>query len=549
MSTWKAITHSKLALAALAFGLAPAVGKSVEEAAARYQVEMLLPKAPLHGANGMELDADGQLIVGSMMSATIVSINPDDFSVSLLVDAPRGIADDLAIGPDGTLVWTSTPFGIIHARRPGGEIETLAKNLPMINSINFSADGRLFAAQVTETTGNLYEIDLDGKRAPLVVVADLPGLNGFEIDAENILYGPLQWDHKVIRVDLNDASTSVLAEGFTRPVAVNLDSQGFVIALDYLDGDVFRIDPSSGDKELLVSLEPPVDNLAIDADDRIYVSHPCTNGVERIDPRTGEVEPIAVGSIGMPGGAQIVVRDGREQLLVAGLFCQHYIDLQNGTLERTRRRGDTIWAGWIDTRDGTTVLSGFAFGELQWLNSKTGEPRTTRRDFASPYAIELLDDGSVLVAEHGKNRIIRVAEDLNSEPSTVADKLDGPVDFIRTEKGMYVSEAGAGLLSFVDKASGAKTIIADGLKLPEGIALMPDQRVLIVEAGAKRLIAINPFDGSRELIAADLPIGLPPFMGTAKTFLPSGVRIATDGSIYVVADAAANVLKISSIAK
>ena len=124
MSTHNSTLYSTAILTALAITLPPiAITSSFAgEPAGRYRVELLIPEAPLHGANGMELDADGQLVVGSMMSATIISINPDDFSTRLLVDAPRGIADDLAIGPDGTLVWTSTPFGIIHMRRPGGAV-------------------------------------------------------------------------------------------------------------------------------------------------------------------------------------------------------------------------------------------------------------------------------------------------------------------------------------------------------------------------------------------------------------------------------------------
>ncbi len=179
-----------------------------------YAMEVLVVETPLHGANGMEFDADGDLIAGSMMNASVFHVDTETGAVETIVGPPRGVADDLAIGPDGTLVWTSTPFGIVHVLRPGGKVERLATDLPMINSINFTRDGRLFAAQVTVSGGNLYELDVAGQTEPRLVLEDLPGLNSFEIDDNNILFGPLQWGGKIIRIDLKTAAVEDVATGF-----------------------------------------------------------------------------------------------------------------------------------------------------------------------------------------------------------------------------------------------------------------------------------------------------------------------------------------------
>jgi hypothetical protein len=79
---------------------------------------------------------------------------------------------------------------------------------------------------------------------------------------------------------------------------------------------------------------------------------------------------------------------------------------------------------------------------------------------------------------------------------------------------------------------------------------MHDGRLVLAEVGAKRIIALNPDDETDELevLASDLPIGLPPFMGPPKTFLPTGVIVGKDGIIYITADVTHTVLKLFPVA-
>ena len=277
----------------------------------------------------MEFDADGRLIGGSMMSGTIFAVDTSTGAVETIVEAPLGIADDLAISPDGLLAWTTTPLGIVHALNDDGSVRRIATGLPMINSINFSADGRLYAAQVTETTGNLYELDPAGERAPRIVVADLPGLNGFEITADDMLYGPLMYAGKVVRIDLASGEVTDVATGFERPVALNIDSRGRLYVVDMLSGELTRVNPDSGEQVTIARLAPPLDNLAISDDDLVYVSHQCRSGIEEVDPESGRTRIVAASSIGMAGAGLVTDLDGREVLIVPGLFCHSAVDVGN----------------------------------------------------------------------------------------------------------------------------------------------------------------------------------------------------------------------------
>ena len=514
--------------------------------AAQYRVETLPPASALHGANGMHFDADGKLVVGSMMGGTISRVDIDSGSVETIVPSPLGIADDLAIGPDGQLVWTTMPMGIVHTLDSNGKVRRIATDLPLINSIYFTRDGRLFAAQVTETVGNLYELDPTGEQAPEVVFEDLEGLNGFHIDDDDILYAPLMNAGKVVRIDLKTMELTQIADGFTRPAAVNLDSTGQIYVVDLVTGELIRVDPESGEKSLVARRVPPIDNLAISDDDLIYVSHPCSDGIEEINPVTGEVRQVAAGSIGLPGAGVLIEKDGRETLVIPGMLCQNLIDTETGAVTLLPRRGDIIWSSWLDWKDDIVVLSSFAFGQIQWLNANTGEPTRTLNGFENPYAIKIMPDDSLLVAEYGSGRILRLHPPFTGAPEVVVEGLAGPLGFTLSGTGtLYVTEAADGRVSAITLSDGTRKIIREGMRQPEGIAQLEDGRLVIAEVGAKRIVAISADTDELEIIADDLPLGVPPFMGPPKTFLPTGVLVGKNGIIYVTADVTHTVLKIT----
>jgi sugar lactone lactonase YvrE len=80
-------------------------------------------------------------------------------------------------------------------------------------------------------------------------------------------------------------------------------------------------------------------------------------------------------------------------------------------------------------------------------------------------------------------------------------------------------------------------LVADGLKFPEGMAVTPDEKSLIVvETGAGRLSRIKLSEGSVTPILSGLEVG---FQGPATmppTYVFNGVSVSPSGSIYVGAD-------------
>ena len=88
-------------------------------------------------------------------------------------------------------------------------------------------------------------------------------------------------------------------------------------------------------------------------------------------------------------------------------------------------------------------------------------------------------------------------------------------------------------------------MIASGLKMPEGIALAPDGRLIVAEVGAKRIVAIDPSTGTITEIAGNLPIGLAGAPGGLPTNIPTGVGVGASGTIYVSSDIENSIYKIT----
>jgi hypothetical protein len=103
---------------------------------------------------------------------------------------------------------------------------------------------------------------------------------------------------------------------------------------------------------------------------------------------------------------------------------------------------------------------------------------------------------------------------------------------------LYVTETRTGQLSRIDLATGRRTLIASGLQAPEGVAVLADGAVAVVEAGAKRVTRVDP-GGARAVIADKLPVGL--------GYGPSLFRglAATDSAIYVASDVENSIYKLT----
>jgi sugar lactone lactonase YvrE len=526
---------NRLACAAFVAAVVSATSVSAEN----WEVTKLVPGSAFHGVHGLAIDKAGHLFAGSVAGAALYEVDIPGGSAKVAIPAPIGMADDIAFAPDGTMAWTGFLAGDLYSRKGDGPIKKLASGLPGINSLAFRKDGRLYATTVF-LGDTLYEIDVEGVKPPRQIMEKMGGLNGFEFGPDDKLYGPLWFKGQVAKVDVDKAELTVVADGFKVPAAVNFDSKGDLWVVDTALGQLVRVDPKSGAKTMVAQLKPSLDNLAIDDKDRIYVSNMADNGIQEVDPATGQARQVIIGKLALPGGIGVTSENGRDTIHVADVFAYRTVDGATGEVTEKARMhaaGVTLEYPMSATAKGNdVVLSSWFTGTVQVIDGKTGATRDMLHGFKAPHDALVLADGSILVAEFGTKSLVRVSGEHGKDRTTLIGGLEGPVGLVAGSRGeVYLTEAFSGVISMIE-SNGEKTVVAKDLKMPEGIARARDGKLIVAEVGAKRLIEIVPETGTVTEIAANLPIGLVGAPGGLPTHIPTGVGIGESGTIYFSSD-------------
>jgi sugar lactone lactonase YvrE len=469
-------------------------------------------------------------------------------TAKIVIPTPEGMADDIAFAPDGTMAWTGFLTGDLYSRKGDGPIKKLASGLPGINSLAYRKDGRLYASTVF-LGDTLYEIDVEGVKPPRQIMEKMGGLNGFEFGPDDLLYGPLWFKGQVAKIDVDKAELTVVADGFKVPAAVNFDSKGNLWVVDTALGQLVRVDPKTGTKKMVAQLKPSLDNLAIDDHDRIFVSNMADNGIQEVDSETGAAKQVISGKLALPGGIGVVSDGDKDTIYVADVFAYRTVDGATGEVSEPARMhadGVTLEYPMSATAKGDNViLSSWFTGTVQVIDRKTGKTKEMMHGFKAPHDAVLLDDGSLLVNELGTKSLVRVSGEHGADRHVVIGDLGGPVGLVAGAGGtVYLTEAFAGQVSKIE-ANGEKTIIAKDLKMPEGIALAFDGRLIVAEVGAKRIVQVDPVKGTVTEIAGNLPIGLPAAPGGLPTNIPTGVGVGMSGTIYFSSDIENAIYKIT----
>lgn len=364
-----------------------------------------------------------------------------------------------------------------------------------------------------------------------------------------MLYGPLWFKGQVAKVDVDKAELTVVADGFKIPAAVNFDSKGNLWVVDTALGQLVRVDPKTGAKKTVAQLKPSLDNLAIDDKDRIFVSNMADNGIQEVDAETGAAKQIIIGKLALPGGIGVVSDGGKDTIYVADVFAYRTVDGATGEVsEPARMHADGVTLEYpmsATARGDDVLLSSWFTGTVQLIDRKTGKTREMLHGLKAPHDAIKLDDGSILVNELGSKSLIRASGEHGKDRTVVTGGLEGPVGMVGGAKGdVYVTEAFAGQVSKIG-SNGEKTVIARDLKMPEGIALAPDGRLIVAEVGARRIIAIDAQNGTVTEIAGNLPIGLVGAPGGLPTNIPTGVGVGSSGTIYFSSDIENAIYKVT----
>jgi sugar lactone lactonase YvrE len=514
--------------------LPAALGGRAPEADPRLQT--VVPGSSFKGVHGLAFDAKDQLYAGSVVGQALYAVDRNNGKVTTVVGPPLGMADDIAFAPDGTMAWTGYLLGEVYAWR-GGKVVTLAKGLPGINSLAFRPDGRLYATQVFLGDA-LYEIDTAGIKPARKIMEGMGGLNGFQFTPQGQLIGPLWFKGQIVRVDVDRARLEVIADGFKIPAAANVDSKGLIWVVDTALGQLISVDARSGAKKVVAQLATALDNLAIDSKDRIFVSNMADNGIQEVDPVSGRARQVVRGALASPCGLALATGSQGEELHVADIFAYRKVDLRTGSVsDIARMHGDALEYPFSCSVSARRVmLSSWFTGTVQVFSRSTGRPEWIAHGLAAPYDALELGDGSIVVAELGSGKLLRLSGLEGKTRATITDGLAGPVGLSFDGIGLYVTESLAGRVTRVDLATGVKRVIASGLRLPEGVCRASDRLLMVAEVGAKRVVSVDTSTGFVTPILDNLPIGLPAAAGMPPSYMPTGIAIGGDASIYFSSD-------------
>lgn len=526
----------------LAAGLLLVSGQALSSPPPAWRQEVVVAGSPFQGVHGMAVDGKGHLLASNLLGQSVHSIDLSNGAVSTLVGPPLGGADDVTLGPDGSIYWTGFFSGRLMRRTPDGKTRVIAKDLPGLNSLAFRRDGRFYVTQLGRGDA-LWEVDPSGKKPPRQVLSGPGFLNGFEFGPDDRLYGPLLLKRQIARIDVDTGTIETVAEGFGMPVAANFDSsRENLYVVDSVLGQLVRVRVATGEKEVVAKLPTGLDNLAIGPDDQVYVSNMVDNDIRVVNPADGSIKPLVESRLSVPSGLAVAPDDADENLYVADVYALRRVGGHDGKITQTTRVLSTRMTFPMNVSLGAkhVVLSSAYLGALQVLDRASGEIlRTIPNTNGVQGALEL-PDGTLLAAEATTGRLVRVDGAEPAGTTVLTEGLEGPVGLVADteaeEPGVYVTEVRSGRVTRVRLSDGARRTVAKGLKAPEGIARHPDGGLIVAEVGRKRLVRIDPATGRSTVIASGLRIGLPESEGLPPGYLPTGVAVGRSGTIYLSSD-------------
>lgn len=590
--------------------------------ASAYSCRVLVDENPLMKSTGMVIDNDGFLYSADVLRNAIFRVNLDALEIDRIAHdfepAGRLLVSPHTLELDHQGRMYVTEYGLQTVRRldrdGNGPRVLIAANAgsPVsdedcgcdvatgTSGIAFNSDGRLFVVDNVHDRdfseenqlGGLWEVDLNKGFDPLP--REIAGGLGqveeisFVPDEPHLAYVTDPDGDRVNVVDVNTGEVRSLT-GFDRPYGNEYDSSRDALLISEYSGNLWQVDPDTGDPKLLARSDRPLGSMAIDPrDNTVYVSNGIYGGLWRLDESIGRIDERLVPVL--PEGWFAIPTSLNEPPPDAGLppgsfWVADWTGIStvtpDGNVTRVEdfdvddynplNRDDPQWLtpGVLQV-DRTTAYfgeTGFSRDTITRFDLRTHKREVVIRpgDLRGPYHVRLGPDGDLLVSEQPlvpttsdpvtDGRILRI--DPDTEPATVTSVMDnllmpGGLRYDPVKRLAYVSEVVTGRIWTVNLDTGERAVVAQGLDAPEGLDVDGAGGLIVVEGeGARRLLR---FDVATCAIVACVPVqaeeiarGLRtklrgPIPKPLPVELPADVLVRDDGSIVVTTPEDARVL-------
>ena len=338
-----------------------------------------------------------------------------------------------------------------------------------------------------------------------------------------------------------------VASGFDRPVALKFDSQHRLHVLDSGTGELFRVDIANGEKELVGRTGAGSDNLAFDADDRLFVSS-HTHGfiVEVLGPETNRT--VVAGGVSFPGGlAWLPAAEGGGRLFLADRRALRELDPETGAeVHVVPGVGSDVGEALSAHPHGAQLLLSGATSVSIW---DPDADRLVARFEGFEQAVDALPlGGDIIVSEYETGSVLRFNPASPDERTVLASGLEAPAGLAVHGGDLYVADRSGTLLQILDDGERMEPprLVAGGLAGPEGIAADDDGTLYVVEEDAGRVTQVDPETGAATLVADGLTLQSleqKSIEGATSVGFLSGIAVG-DGSLYLSSYAENRVYRI-----
>ncbi len=521
----------------------------VEPSATETQAEILVQGAPLRWPEGLSVDAEGRLVVADFLNRSILRLDPDTGEILSRLGPDQGVdvPEMVAVGADDSIYWTAWNNNDLCRLQADGTKQCQTFDAG-VSAIGFSEDGRLFAG----VNDALYEVDPELASPPVHVTTIGGFIAPFDFGPDGMLYIPLRDIEQIVRVDVDATKPSpetVASSDLPWAFAASFDAEDqlhCVVSYDEYTDALVRVDTTTGEVHEAWRSPAGLGQPILTEDGRLFVGD-IHNGAIREFLPDGSLRTVSPSGMVAPGGLAVRQRpDGGESVFVADLLTVREFDGVTGeeidAFHLNPQSTSIVPVQTVAIVGENLILTSPFMSAVQFFDPQTRASVDMWMDQFDGVVNAMPFQDKIIAAELGSGRVVGVDPADPAELEVLAAGLEAPAGLAVTDDDVWVSDYAAGTVYQI-VADGATltpmvTVISDLLQ-PEGIALAPDGRLLVVETGADRLIAVDLSTGQFDTIAEGLGFtNENPENTLANAYwIFSDVAVGPSGNAYVSADA------------
>jgi sugar lactone lactonase YvrE len=504
-----------------------------------YKLATVVKDTAFAGVNGATIGGDGALYVVHTGDGTTTRIDLKTLAASEFVHSYAGvyISDDITSDGKGTFYSTGTTplVGEVYRIDSAGMKTVIARGLTAPNGIQFNRKtGRLFVTECFQAN-RVFEIDPTGAKEPrLIVKADaIPVPEGFDFDPDTQdLIIPDMGSGRILRVNPESGAIQPIADRFTAPIALKVgpDKKAY---FPELGGAVYRLSLDGKTRDKLAQLPPGLDNLAITADGRLFItSYWDATVYEVATDGSGKFKTL------FPKGPNtltgVVVKNG--QILVSDAIMIRTVgkgEYAPTKLNAWASHGMPLTLGVIDGPGDQILWPDAVNNAIAIGNPKDGTFKPIAGGLNRPVAVVMSQTAPKLyVAEYGAGQVTEISLTDGAKRPLVTG-LDGPIALAVIDDTLYIAEARAARIRRAALAGGKSEVFLSS-EIGKIGALAADGHggLIAVDVIGRRLLHIDPKKLAITTIADGLPVGYGVVgSGAAAVEFPSPLHVAADGTI------------------